>query len=266
VGPPSSGGRTGAAAGRSQQPGEPRAFVPEDERVERLGQRTDAVEIRPWQACSRAVFPPLGPGKRLTLRTVAMTARVVGIAFAPPVRPLCSMPAEWGGTADSKGVEALLRGGRHRLGGTIRLAIAAEDVRDCPRRGAGLSLPWRWVAAGGPRGHALTPLGGAGGDQHARDHRGGLRMLARCVRLTRRERGVVTSDRWPSSSWMGRGSPPAASRWVAKEWRRGWRPLPGWRVAARLAWESIRWAVPMGLGRERSCPGHPPRGGRSSFQ
>jgi hypothetical protein len=67
---------------------------------------------------------------------------------------------------------------------------------------------------------------------------------------------VVARARCPRRRGMGRGSPPAASKGGAQACRGGWRPLPGSSLAARLAWESMRWALALGMGLGRSWPGN----------
>jgi len=145
--------------------------VAQDKRVERMRQRTDAVERGYWQEFGLAVCHPLGLGQGLARGTVAIAARVIRVTREATLRTLFGVPAELGGAADRHIVHDLMSGRRHRRGGTIRLAREAEDVRDFPRGCAALCPPCG-VAAGWYRGHGPPPLEWAAGCRHARDRRG----------------------------------------------------------------------------------------------
>ena len=61
-------------AGSPQEQREERAFVGQDERIEFMWKRKDAVEIRHWQERGLAVCDPLGFGEGLTLGAGAIAA------------------------------------------------------------------------------------------------------------------------------------------------------------------------------------------------
>ncbi len=143
----------------------------QDKWVERMRQRQDAVARRHRQEFGLAVCDPLDLGQGLARGTVAIAARMRGVPLKATVRTLFGVPAELGGAADSKSVEDLVSGRRHRRGSTIRRAIEAEDVRDFPLGDAALR-PLCWVAAGWYWGQGPTPPERAAGCRHARDRRG----------------------------------------------------------------------------------------------
>jgi hypothetical protein len=76
--------------------------------------------------------------------------------------------------------------------------------------------------------------------------------LARGRRVRWRDRVVVSMGRWPSRRWMVCRAPPAANRWVAKQCRHGWIPVPWVIPATRVAWAEICCAVAMARGWGRS--------------
>ena len=141
---------------------------------------------------------------------------------------------EWRGATGEDGVDALLLGRRDRMGGCRR---------------------WRRRGGRGRRRPTVDGRDLAGSLRHGAAHSGrpgpppaaaGLifrntLQIARAAALGPVLPGEVESvwscrGRWPSRSWIVCRSTPASKRWVTKQGRRVWRPLP-WRLpAARLAW------------------------------
>jgi hypothetical protein len=76
--------------------------VAEDQGVERMRQRQEAVARRHRQACGLAVCAPRDLGQGLARGTVAIAARMRGVPRKATVRTLFGVPAELGGAADSK--------------------------------------------------------------------------------------------------------------------------------------------------------------------
>jgi hypothetical protein len=106
-------------AGSPPEQREQGAFVDQDERIERMRERKDAVDIRHGQACGLAGFDPLRLGQGLTLAAVAIAAGVRGIALKAALRTLCGMSAERSGTTDHDSVPHFVMARWHMMGGAL---------------------------------------------------------------------------------------------------------------------------------------------------
>jgi hypothetical protein len=83
----------GITSGAKEQ-AEQEPFVAQDEGIERVRQGENGVKVGGWQKFRPPGRYPVGFGDRLTLGTVTVTARVVGIAFEAALRALLRVAPE----------------------------------------------------------------------------------------------------------------------------------------------------------------------------
>jgi hypothetical protein len=156
-------------AGSPQEQREPGAFVAQDQRMERMRQRKDAVAIRHGQACGLAGVAPLRLGQGLTRGAVAIAAGVRGRALKAAWRTLFGMSAERRGTTDHESVHPFVMARWPRMGGAIGGPRMPQDVGTFPRCSAWLRPRRHWGTAGGVRRHNVTPSADRGERQSTRD-------------------------------------------------------------------------------------------------
>jgi Phage integrase family len=205
--------------GGAQEQAEQEPFVAKKQRIEGVWEGQHRVKVGRRQEFHTPGRDPVGFGDSVTLGTVTVATRVVGIAFEAALRTLLRVAPELRRATGHDGFHplGLCRCDRVRL--PIALAVETKNIGDFPRRrlgGGGL---------GGPDAHSASPRSPAYSATAARWAAGkpsqsqGLLRLARRWRLTGTYRAVVLSDPGPKSTCRVRGATPASSRWVAKQWR-----------------------------------------------
>ena len=179
-------------AGGVEQQGQQGPLVGQDEGVEVVGHGKHQVEIGHRQQLGFAVLDPLHLGKCLALRAVAIATGIIRVPLEPTGGTVFGVPTELRRPAGLEIVHHLLMRGRYGMGTAVRRTIEAEDIGDFPRWGAGLAQGCRTL---GSRWHAAawgySGVGRGGSPQGRRSN--GLRIVARCCRVIRRYRVVVSS-------------------------------------------------------------------------
>jgi hypothetical protein len=95
--------------GGGKQEAEKQPFMTQDERVERVWQCKDGVQVGHREEGGLAVGHPWRLGEALTLGTVSMAARVVGVALEAALRTLLHVPAKLGRATGRNGLQDPLR-------------------------------------------------------------------------------------------------------------------------------------------------------------
>jgi hypothetical protein len=85
----------GLTGGRKQQAQEP-SLIAQDQRIEGVWHREHGVKVRDGQEFRLTVCDPLCFGEALTLGTVAIAARMVGVALEAALRALLHMSPKMG--------------------------------------------------------------------------------------------------------------------------------------------------------------------------
>ena len=117
--------------GRKQQ-AEEQPLIAQDERVEGVWQRKDGVKVWNREEFGLAVCHPLRFGEALTLGTVPIAARMVGVALEAALRALLHMPAKLGRATGRDGLQDPLLARGDRMGLPIAVAIEPDDVGHFP--------------------------------------------------------------------------------------------------------------------------------------
>jgi hypothetical protein len=147
--------------GGRKQEAEKQPFITQDERVERVWQCKDGVKVWHREEVGLAVGYPLRFGEALTLGTVSIAARVVGVALEAALRTLLHVPAKLGRATGRNGLQDPLLAWGDRMGLPIAVAIEPDNVSYFPARRRGLSPSgsrWATTMSGG---HGITPPRGA---------------------------------------------------------------------------------------------------------
>src|SRR5262245_1811094 len=144
-------------ADRAKQQAQEETFVAQDEGIKGMRHGKHGVEVGCGKQLRLPRYYPLGRGPRLTLGTVAIPARAIGITLKAALRTPLRMPSELGRATGHEGVDDLLLGRGDPIALPVGVAIEAEDVGNFPPRsvGAWLAVPGMGTAHHGR--HRLTP-------------------------------------------------------------------------------------------------------------
>ena len=140
-------------------PGSEGPFVAQDEWVEVMGEGKDRVKIRHGQKLSGAGLDPARCRQPLTLGTVAIAARAIGLAFEATLGTAFGMATELRGATGDDGVEHLVLSRGYPMRLPVGVAIEADDIGNFPPGSLRLRRLASSMSTSGGGGHGLTPRG-----------------------------------------------------------------------------------------------------------
>ena len=132
-------------------------FVAQDERVKVMGEGKDRVKIRHGQERSGAGLDPACGGQRLTLGTVAIAARALGVAFEAAPGTAFGMAPELRGATGDDGVEHPVLSRGYPMSLPVGVAREANDIGDFPLGPLRPRCSVSCMGTGGGGEHGLTP-------------------------------------------------------------------------------------------------------------
>src|SRR5688572_4679781 len=145
-------------AGGAKQQAEQEAFVAKDQRVELVWQGHHGVEVGGGQKLRPPCLDPVGLGYGLTLGTVTIAARVVGVAFKAALWTLLGVATQLSRATGHDGVDHLVLCRRNRVGLPIAVAVEAKNVGNFPLGRLGCRGRVVRVDTAPHNRHPLTPL------------------------------------------------------------------------------------------------------------
>src|SRR3954470_8288309 len=222
----------------------------------RRRQGEDDVEIRHPQQFGLPFGQPGGARWSLAFWAMPVATRIIGDANETALRAALDMAAERRGAACLDRTHDAPFGAAEMAGVplTVRLAVAAEDVRHLERGHDRPASVWR-------RFRQLQPV----------ERANRVADRGRCdLGITRRSRQMLMAEQHPGLRrgrlWIVRISVPASSRWVAKLWRSVWTLTGFPSFATSRAFRHVQWSVLTWSGWLSSRPGNSQCFGRISCQ
>src|SRR4029453_2140961 len=114
--------------GGRKQKAQEQPFIAQDEGVKRVWQRKHGVKVRDREEVGLTVCDPLRFGEALTLGTVPIAARVVGVALEATLRALLDVPAKLSRATGRDGLQDPLLARGDLMGLPIAVPVEPDDV------------------------------------------------------------------------------------------------------------------------------------------